>query len=184
MTKIFRVCMLGVLLPCSLFSGLFMIPEESVLVQGKGIKPLVKFEEGNFSVLFDGKTQSVKPHDISGFPSTITADQLMKFLNYGYISLKKIGEDYEIGGIIRALGGGNTPDLTPAQQAYLNSASASAPHDCGPFALAAAFAAAKGGGVAGGIVVPVVGAIPGSVFTGIVGGFVGFLACEKFLKKK
>ncbi len=108
MTKVFKIFSFHLIVATSAFSSSFMIPEDSLFVsQGIRKQTVVQFGEGGFSALVDGRVHQIESYDVSGFPSTLTEDQLKGFLSHGYLSLKQAGDNYRLEGITRALGGGD-----------------------------------------------------------------------------
>jgi hypothetical protein len=106
MKKLLKSSALSLIIVTSAFSGSFTIPEDSLLVPSRVARgAIVNFEEGKFSTEIDGATYQVKSSDVSGLPGNLTEDQLKGFLGQGYLSLKRIGDDYGIEGIVKGLGG-------------------------------------------------------------------------------
>ncbi len=106
MIKTFKITVLSLFCAMSVFAEPFSIPEENLFVpQAVGKRVSVNFEEGRFSASVDGKTHSIHSDDITGLPNSLTEEQLRGFLNYGYVSLRQIGDEYGIEGKLRLLGG-------------------------------------------------------------------------------
>ncbi len=167
MIRAFKITLLSLVCMAPAFAGLFSIPEENLFVpQSVGKRVSVNFEEGRFSAFVDGRTYQIKPHDVVGLPSTLTEDQLKKFLNHGYLLVKETGEEYRIEGIVRGLGGMDQEDPTSCWKALV--------------------AGTVGGGVAGSIV-PGLGTLVGAGVGGAAatgGCLYGFYKGFTWPKKK
>jgi hypothetical protein len=97
---------LSVFLSLANLAGSFEIPEDNLFVRqivGKNV--VVCFENGEFFAEVNGISNRINHHDISGIPRDLTEEGLRIFLSQGYLSLKKIGNDFGIEGKIRLLGG-------------------------------------------------------------------------------
>ncbi len=88
-------------------SKMFAIPENSLFVpQRVARKAFVIFEEGKFFASVEEKTHQIQSYDVAGLPNSLTEEQLKAFLGHGYLSLKKLGDDYGLDANIRLSGGG------------------------------------------------------------------------------
>jgi len=97
---------LSILISLSCWAGSFEIPEESLFIKKTvGKLAAVSFESGDFFAKIDGIRHQINRHDVSGFSKDLTEQKLRIFLNHGYLSLEKIGDNFRVDGKLRLLGG-------------------------------------------------------------------------------
>lgn len=107
----------------TILSTPFTIPEENIFASKRvAEKAIISFEDGDFFASVNGRSKLIKSYDVSGLPNNLTEEQLRKFLKHGFLSVKKIGNDYGIEGKIRGIGG--TKETTPSQSSIVGSISA------------------------------------------------------------
>jgi len=82
------------------------IPQENVFVpQLLASSSHLKFSGQQFIVSLDEIEFTVKSYDVRGLPNSLTPEIIEKFLNNGYFSVGKSGEDYTLTANFRLLGG-------------------------------------------------------------------------------
>ncbi len=159
----FRIGLSSLAIMGSFCAHSFVVPEENIFItNGVNKRAVVRFEEGKFSTSADGKTYQVQSYDVSGLPSTLTEDQLKGFLGYGYLSLKQVGDEYKIEGIIRALGGGGDEEENCLRSFFVGM-----------------MGGAGVGAVTGTWIFPGVGTAPGAVIGGVVSAFTETSKCKQ-----
>ncbi len=187
MKEFIRKTTLTLVFAAPVFADPFVIPEADLSVpRHLSQKSIVKFEEGKFSASVDGKAHKIESYDVSGLPSSLTEDQLKRFLEHGYLSLKRVGDSFGIDARVKGLGGGKSLTLEEALTlAAMNAPSYKSnkpPFSCEGFAGMLAGFGIKAG-MSAGAVVGGIGSIPGAVVGGIAGGLGGMLLCKGYYRQ-